>query len=43
MEKRFKLPILKLKSDFSFQNQSQMKVRIDAFIEVLASYRSGVV
>ncbi|MGQ9533932.1 MAG: 2-hydroxyacyl-CoA dehydratase subunit D [bacterium] len=43
MEKRFGLPILKLKSDFSFQNISQLKVRIDAFIEVLGSVRSGVV
>ncbi len=43
MEKRFSLPILKLKSDFSLQNISQLKVRIDAFIEVLASYRGGIV
>ncbi|MCX7995658.1 MAG: 2-hydroxyacyl-CoA dehydratase family protein [candidate division WOR-3 bacterium] len=43
MEKRFSLPILKLKSDFSFQNMSQMKIRIDAFIDVLASYRGGIV
>jgi|GEM_PF-634475 len=43
MEKKFALPILKLKSDFSFQNLSQLKVRIDAFIEVLASHRAGIV
>ncbi|MEO0126438.1 MAG: 2-hydroxyacyl-CoA dehydratase family protein [candidate division WOR-3 bacterium] len=43
MEKRFSLPILKLKSDFSLQNISQLKVRIDAFIDVLASYRGGIV
>ncbi len=43
MEKKFSLPILKLKSDFSLQNISQLKVRIDAFIEVLASYRGGIV
>lgn len=43
MEKRFNLPILKLKSDFSFQNISQLRVRIDAFIEVLGSVRAGIV
>ncbi len=43
MEKKFSLPILKLKSDFSLQNISQLQVRIDAFIEVLASYRGGIV
>ncbi len=43
MEKRINLPILKLKSDFSFQNMSQLKVRIDAFIEVLGSLRAGIV
>lgn len=42
MEKDFILPILKLKSDFSFQNLSQLKVRIDAFIEVLGSLRAGI-
>ncbi len=43
MERRFSLPILKLKGDFSLQNISQLKVRIDAFIEVLASYRGGII
>lgn len=43
MERKFSLPILKLKSDFSFQNISQFKVRIEAFIEVLASYRGGII
>ncbi|MEO0185854.1 MAG: 2-hydroxyacyl-CoA dehydratase family protein [candidate division WOR-3 bacterium] len=43
MEKGLTLPILKLKSDFSYQNLSQLKVRIDAFIEVLGSYRGGIV
>ncbi|MEO0095275.1 MAG: 2-hydroxyacyl-CoA dehydratase family protein [candidate division WOR-3 bacterium] len=43
MERKLSLPILRLKSDFSLQNISQLKVRIDAFIEVLASYRGGIV
>ncbi|MEO0161045.1 MAG: 2-hydroxyacyl-CoA dehydratase family protein [candidate division WOR-3 bacterium] len=43
MERCLPLPILRLKSDFSFQNISQIKIRIDAFIDVLASLRGGVV
>jgi len=42
MEKTLHLPILKLKSDFSYQNFSQLKTRIDAFIEMLSHTRSSI-
>ena len=35
MEKKFGLPILRIRSDFSFQNLSQIKTRISAFKEML--------
>ncbi len=37
MEKKFGLPMLKLRSDLSFQNLSQIKTRISAFREMLCS------
>ncbi len=37
MEKNFGLPLLKIKSDFSFQNTSQLRTRISAFKEMLCS------
>jgi len=37
MEKNFGLPLLKIRSNFSFQNVSQLKTRITAFKEVLCS------
>ena len=37
MESRFGFPILRIRSDFSFQNLSQIKTRISAFREMLCS------
>lgn len=37
MEKIFDLPLLRIRSDFSLQNISQLKTRIDAFAEMLKS------
>ena len=37
IEKKFTLPLLRIRSDLSFQNLSQLKVRIEAFKEVLCS------
>ncbi|NOR17455.1 hypothetical protein GQ543_07100 [candidate division WOR-3 bacterium] len=37
MESRFGYPILRIRSDFSFQNLSQIKTRISAFREMLCS------
>lgn len=37
MEKRFSVPLLKIRSNFSFQNINQLKTRIAAFKEVLCS------
>lgn len=37
MESRFGVPILRIRSDFSFQNLSQIKTRISAFREMLCS------
>ncbi len=36
IQKRFNLPMLRLRSDFSRQNISQLKVRIEAFAELLS-------
>ncbi|MCX7785744.1 MAG: 2-hydroxyacyl-CoA dehydratase family protein [candidate division WOR-3 bacterium] len=35
IESEFNLPLLKIRSDYSFQNISQLKVRINAFAEIL--------
>ncbi len=35
MEKKFGLPLLRIRSDLSFQNISQLKTRIEAFKEIL--------
>ena len=37
MESRFGFPILRIRSDFSFQNLSQIKTKISAFREMLCS------
>jgi benzoyl-CoA reductase/2-hydroxyglutaryl-CoA dehydratase subunit BcrC/BadD/HgdB len=37
IETAFNLPVLRIKSDFSFQNLSQMRTRIGAFAEMLCS------
>lgn len=37
IEHRFDRPVLRIRSDFSFQNVSQLRTRIDAFTEMLCS------
>lgn len=37
IESAFNLPVLRIKSDFSFQNLSQLRTRISAFAEMLCS------
>jgi benzoyl-CoA reductase/2-hydroxyglutaryl-CoA dehydratase subunit BcrC/BadD/HgdB len=39
IESVFDLPVLRIKSDFSFQNLSQLRSRISAFAEMLCSIR----
>ncbi|MGB7055780.1 MAG: 2-hydroxyacyl-CoA dehydratase family protein [bacterium] len=37
IEKKFDRPVLRIRSDFSFQNMSQLRTRVDAFAEMLCS------
>lgn len=37
IEKVFNLPVLRIRSDFSYQNNSQLRTRIEAFAEMLCS------
>ena len=37
IEKVFNLPVLRIRSDFSYQSNSQLKTRIEAFAEMLCS------
>ena len=37
IEKVFNLPVLRIRSDFSFQSNSQLRTRIEAFAEMLCS------
>lgn len=37
IEQQFDRPVLRIRSDFSFQNTSQLRTRVDAFAEMLCS------